>query len=362
MRVAWTVLAVGDIVVPSRACAIVVVILSACSYPALPAQCTHENGQAPCPTSCGADGAADCCTCSLVPGNAAGATLGGTPLFYRSYDAAPDGKYMDMSFPATVSDFRLDTYLVTVGRFRAFVAAGLGTQHSPPPGGAGAHDAISGSGWDPSWNSLLAADTAALQSALKMSCGGSTLPTWTNTTDVNEDLPINCITWYEAMAFCIWGGGYLPTEAEWNYAAAGGSEQRAFPWSHPAGSLNIDCGYANYFINDPSMTGCIDGAKGMPGQAGAPNRVGRESSNGASKWGSSDLGGNVAEWVLDLSNEYPTPCDDCANLTNPGNPAFRVVRGGSFASTSIELRTGSRQVGTPSGRYPNYGVRCARAP
>src|SRR5439155_17977855 len=121
--------------------------------------------------------------------------------------------------------------------FRAFdlagdAASGMGTQQSPPPAGAGAHTAIAGSGWDPAWNGALAADSPGLV-ALLGGCGAT--HTWTDAPADNEDRPLDCISWYEAFAFCIWDGGYLPSDAEWNYAAAGGAEQRAYPWSIPAG-------------------------------------------------------------------------------------------------------------------------------
>jgi formylglycine-generating enzyme required for sulfatase activity len=181
----------------------------------------------------------------------------------------------------------------------------------------------------------------------------STQQTWTDTAGANENLPINCITWYEAMAFCIWDGGYLPTEAEWNFAATGGSEQRAYPWSVPAGSTTLDCSYANYKINSPAGTYCVNAT------TGGANRVGSESPKGDGKWGQSDLAGNVFEWTLDwYASPYSTPCTDCANLS-PGTD--RVTRGASWNIISY-VRASYRAYAPPAGRFFDNGARCARPP
>jgi formylglycine-generating enzyme required for sulfatase activity len=259
-----------------------------------------------------------------------------------------------MSYPATLSDFHLDMYEVTVGRFRAFVNAGMGTQANPPASDAGSR-LLNGSadqaGWDASWNSSLVADSDALVAALKCD---ATYQSWTDTSGANEALPMNCLTWYEAFAFCSWDGGFLPTEAEWNYAASGGSEQRAYPWSNPPSSLTVDCTYANYFIGSPSGMYCIDGT------SGGLNRVGSESPKGDGRWGHADLAGNVWEFTLDwFASPYGTPCDDCADLT----PAsYRVFRGGSFGDPSSVLRASNRVIASPTSRGGPDGVRCARAP
>jgi len=259
-----------------------------------------------------------------------------------------------MAIPATVSDLRLDTYLVTVGRFRAFVTAGMGTQARPPASGAGArtlNGTANQGGWDPSFNASLATSTTALIAAVKCN---ATYQTWTDTAGGNENLPMNCITWFEAMAFCAADGGFLPTEAEWNYAASGGSAQRAYPWSSPPGSTTIDCTYANYYINNPSGTLCVNGT------TGAANRVGSESPKGDGLWGQTDLGGNVFEWNLDwYAPTYSAPCNDCANLTST---SFRVTRGGGFYNFAASARTGDRNYAMPTDRYFGNGVRCARAP
>jgi len=181
-----------------------------------------------------------------------------------------------------------------------------------------------------------------------------TYQTWTDAPGANENKPMNCVSWYEAMAFCIWDGGYLPTEAEWNYAASGGDEQRAYPWSNPASSTSIDCTLANYKIDNPAGMHCVDST------TGAVNRVGSESTEGDGRWKHSDLAGNVWEWTLDWSaSAYPLPCNDCANLTTSSS---RVIRGGSFFVVASILRAANRDPYAPTSRASSLGLRCARTP
>ena len=291
--------------------------------------------------TCGPTGTGSCCDSPVVPGGS----------FARSYDVSSDGMYPDSRFAATVSAFRLDKYEVTVGRFRQFVAAGMGTQASPPISGAGAHPNIAGSGWDATWNGRLVTDTAALVAGVK--CDATFQP-WTDAPGGNESRPINCVTWYEAMAFCAWDGGFMPTEAEWNYAATGGSEQRAYPWSSPPGSLTIDGSYASYWDG----TNCV--GDGLPGCAPTDLLVVGTKPAGDGRWGQSDLGGNIYEWALDwyASPYAQNPCTDCANLT----PAtLRAFRGGNFSNASPTLRAANRVGFMPSTRILLMGIRCARS-
>lgn len=277
--------------------------------------------------TCGPDGNENCCANQLVPAG----------TYYRSYDAASDS-YNDMNSPAMVSEFRLDRFAITVGRFRKFVEAGMGTQAQPPVGGSGGHGAIPLSGWTALWNTILAADQSALIAAVK--CDPA-LQSWTDAPGANEHLPMTCINWYTAFAFCIWDGGYLPTEAEWNYAAAGGSEHRAYPWSVPASSTSINSTHA---VHAESLT----------------DNVGSRSPNGDGRWGHADLAGNIWEWVLDWhADEFETPCDNCANLDAASD---RVMRGGSFEYDASFQRTGYRGYNLPTLRSFRVGARCARAP
>jgi sulfatase modifying factor 1 len=276
--------------------------------------------------TCGASKTDDCCTSLFTPGG----------TYNRSYDGVD---HVDASFPATVSDFYLDKYEVTVGRLRKFVEAGMGTQKTPLAEGAGAHPKIPGSGWRSAWNSELAKDTAALKEALK--CYHS-YQTWTDTPGSNESKAANCADWYTAFAFCVWDGGRIATEAEWMYAASGGSEHRYFPWSNPPKSTTIDDSHAVY---------CGGSCWHMQDVGTKPK--------GDGKWRHSDLGGNAWEWTLDWnSSSFPMPCHDCA-VVDGGE--WRNGRSGAFDDLGSTLRSATRHVYAPD--YNGIlGLRCARTP
>ena len=278
------------------------------------------------PATCGPQHNENCCTSPTVPGG----------TFYRGYDGS--SPYTKMDYPATVSTFALDKYEVTVARYRPFGMSQKGTRFEPPADGAGEHPLIPGSGWNPIWNMELP------YQPMDHGCTGGT---WTTTVGPNEDLPMNCISWYEAFAFCIWDGGRLPTEAEWNYAAAGGSEQRKYPWGSP----------------EPDASRAVFGCVADAGQDCAPTAFLPAGSkpDGNGKYGHADLAGSVWEWVFDQYGDYPVPCSDCAAMSSDKIP-HPAIRGGSYESSAYELRTAAER----SDRWAfstttDLGFRCARA-
>jgi formylglycine-generating enzyme required for sulfatase activity len=315
-------------------------------------------------TNCGAGGSGteSCCTSLEV--------TGGT--YYRTYRPDADGGATELADPATVSGFRLDKYLVTVGRFRQFVNAWNGGNGYTPPPGAGKHTYLNsgnglhatGGGNEPGW--VATDDSNIVPTNANLACG-SPYDTWTNTSGSQENLPINCVNWWESYAFCIWDGGFLPSEAEYEYAAAGGSQQREYPWGSTAPAMVCPgTGGCQYAICEgcycPNGSGNCTGVENI-----AP--VGT-ATLGAGVWGQLDLAGDVWEWNLDWFAAY-SACADCADLLEPAPVVFpgqgaassdRVIRGGDFSNTEANLLPPDRYPHSPAYRGNDVGFRCARTP
>jgi formylglycine-generating enzyme required for sulfatase activity len=266
------------------------------------------------------------------------------------------------SYPATISGLRLDKYDVTVGRFRSFINAGSSAwspatgsgKHSHLNGGRGLLNSGTGggyeTGWQSSWTTNLAKDRMRWTANLDCQKGWQT---WQPTTG-NDTLPINCVDWYEAYAFCIWDGGFLPSEAEFNYAFMGGSDENTYPWGDTAPGANASLTVYNCYYPRESGAGDCVGVQNIAPVGTVP------AGNGV--WGQSDLDGEVYEWLLDwYDSPYSTSfCNNCADTADT-RARTRLLRGGSFYSAAYLLAS-SRYDNPPTSREPYFGFRCARTP
>lgn len=280
-----------------------------------------------------------CCTSISIPGGSFSmgrSQAGGDSYATNQSDELPE-------HAATVASFALDKYEVTVGRFRKFIAAYDQWYQAHPAVKDGSNPNTLKTGWGESWTpSASDLPTSAANLTANLKCSIPMYQTWSDSEGANDMFAINCVNWFEAFAFCIWDGGRLPTEAEWEYTAAGGGQDRLYPWGSDAPTEDRVFLLTSDFAFNPV------GSKPL----------------GVGYFGHLDLAGSMWELVFDwYSATYygtsgsPSMCDRCAN-TEPDS--LRSRRGGSWNELPAELRAANRFYAGFDSRSIDMGFRCAR--
>ncbi len=177
-----------------------------------------------------------------------------------------------------------------------------------------------------------------------------------------ENYPVVHVSWYDAKAYADWAGKRLPTEAEWEYAARGGKQQKIYPWGDE--HIDMKAVKANSWQGQfPNFNAERDGYYGLaPIKTYQPNG-----------YGLFDMAGNVWEWCADWYHyDYYKMNADHALLTNPTGPKGsydpmepsvpkRVQRGGSFLCNDgycSGYRVASRMKSSPDTGMSHVGFRC----
>jgi formylglycine-generating enzyme len=179
-----------------------------------------------------------------------------------------------------------------------------------------------------------------------------------------DDYPVVHVSWFDAMAYAEWAGKRLATEAEWEWAARGGLEDKVYPW----GNEHIEAGApkANAWQGRfPNFNTVWDGFDRLaPVKSYKPNG-----------YGLYDMAGNVWEWCNDwYRDDYYSTLAKNNDVVNPTGPdkiyatqgasePMKVMRGGSFLcndSYCSGYRVARRMKSTPDSGAGHIGFRCVK--
>jgi formylglycine-generating enzyme required for sulfatase activity len=160
----------------------------------------------------------------------------------------------------------------------------------------------------------------------------------------SENLPIVGISWNDAVAYCQWlskktNKKYrLPTEAEWEFAAKGGNQNKSFTYS--GSNTAIDVAWYN---------------------SNSDNKFHPVGQRKANELGIYDMSGNVWEWCSDGYDENYYKISPAQNPIGSNSSSTKVLRGGSWNYNSNLCRPSTRNgANSPSFRGYYFGFRVAR--
>jgi formylglycine-generating enzyme len=169
--------------------------------------------------------------------------------------------------------------------------------------------------------------------------------------DDRPNHPVVHVSWNDAAAYAVWASKSLPTEAQWEYAARGGLEQKLYPWGDeltPEGKHLCNIWQGKFPVNDTAEDGY---AGSCPVDSFPSNGNGLHS-----------VTGNVWEWCSDwFANQFSK--QPLHHPIGPSNGHAKVMKGGSFlchASYCNRYRVAARTSNTPDSSASNVGFRCVR--